>query len=209
MARPLLPADLWREIAPLLPTPQPRPKGGRRPIENRAALTGILFVPPSGLPWEMLPAEMGCGCGMSCWRRLRNWQAAGVWARLHQVLLKRTHAAGEIDWGRASRDSVSVPAKKGACHRPEPERGSVDQATDVDDEPVRAEARLIGLREAQRAGLRAGLRIREIGCPHPGPRRIHGACGRPGRDRTGTGSDAGEERGARAAGSAAAQRPHG
>lgn len=113
MARPLLPDDLWREIAPLLPPPQPRLKGGRRPIENRAALTGILFVPPSGLPWEMLPAEMGCGSGMRCWRRLRDWQAAGVWARLHQVLLKRMHAAGEIDWGRASLDSASVPAKKG------------------------------------------------------------------------------------------------
>ena len=64
MARPLLPDDLWDEIAPLLPPPRPRPKGGRPLIENRAALTGILFVLRSGLPWEMLPAEMGCGSGM-------------------------------------------------------------------------------------------------------------------------------------------------
>ncbi|MDE4915141.1 IS5 family transposase [Methylobacterium sp. 092160098-2] len=113
MARPLLPDDLWTEIAPLLPPLRPRPKGGRRPIENRAALTGILFVLRSGVPWEMLPAEMGCGCGMSCWRRLRDWQAAGVWARLHQVLLERLHGAGQIDWSRASLDSASVPANKG------------------------------------------------------------------------------------------------
>ncbi|WP_156383797.1 IS5 family transposase [Methylobacterium sp. Leaf456] len=113
MARPLLPDDLWTEIAPLLPPPRPRPKGGRPPIDNRAALTGIVFVLRSGIPWEMLPAEMGCGSGMSCWRRLRDWQAAGVWARLHQVLLERLHAAGEIDWRRASLDSASVPAKKG------------------------------------------------------------------------------------------------
>ncbi|RYY07616.1 MAG: IS5 family transposase [Alphaproteobacteria bacterium] len=113
MARLLLPDDLWDEIAPLLPPPRPRPKGGRRPIENRAALTGILFVLRSGLPWEMLPAEMGCGSGMSCWRRLRDWQAAGVWSRLHDVLLERLHAAGEIDWSRACLDSASVPAKKG------------------------------------------------------------------------------------------------
>ncbi len=59
-------------------------------------MTGILFVLRSGIPWEMLPAEMGCGCGMSCWRRLRDWQAAGVWARLHQVLLECLHGAGEI-----------------------------------------------------------------------------------------------------------------
>lgn len=110
MARPLLPNDLWDEIAPLLPPPRPRPKGGRRPIENRAALTGILFVLRSGLPWEMLPAEMGCGSGMSCWRRLRDWQAVGVWSRLHHVLLERLHAAGAIDWNRACLDSASVPS---------------------------------------------------------------------------------------------------
>jgi transposase len=108
MARPLLPDNLWREIAPLLPPPRPRPKGGRRPIENWAALTGILFVLRSGLPWEMLPAEMGCGCGMSCWRRLRDWQEAGVWARLHQVLLELLHAAGQIDWSaRTPRTAAS------------------------------------------------------------------------------------------------------
>jgi transposase len=121
MARPLIPDDVWTAIAPLLTPPRPRPKDGRPPIENRAALTAILFVLRSGLPWEILPAEMGCGCGMSCWRRLRDWQVAGVlWARLHQVLLKRLHAAGAIDWRRVSLDSAAVPAKKGACHRPEP-----------------------------------------------------------------------------------------
>ena len=65
MARPLVLSDLWTEIAPLLPPPRPCPKGGRPSIDNRAVLTGILFVRRSGLPWEMLPAEMGCGCGMS------------------------------------------------------------------------------------------------------------------------------------------------
>ncbi|MCJ2109634.1 IS5 family transposase [Methylobacterium sp. E-025] len=113
MARALLPDDLWSEIGPLLPPPRPRPKGGRRPIENRVALTGILFVLRSGRPWEMLPAEMGCGSGITCWRRLRDWQEAGVWARLHQVLLGRLHAASQLDWSRASLDSASVPAKKG------------------------------------------------------------------------------------------------
>ena len=113
MARPLLPDDLWAAIVPLLPPHPPRPKGGRPRVDDRAALTGILFVLRSGIPWEMLPAEMNCGCGMSCWRRLRDWQAAGVWRRLHQVLLERLHAAGEIDWSRASVDSASVSAKKG------------------------------------------------------------------------------------------------
>ncbi|TNC06406.1 transposase [Methylobacterium terricola] len=69
MARPLLPDDLWTVIGPLLPPHPPRPKGGRPRRDDRAALTGILFVPRSGIPWEMLPAEMNCGCGMSCRRR--------------------------------------------------------------------------------------------------------------------------------------------
>nr|USU34363.1 IS5 family transposase [Methylobacterium sp. OTU13CASTA1] len=102
-------------MAPLRPPPRPRPRGGRRSIENRAALTGILFVLRSGLPREMLPAEIGCGSGMTCWRRRRDWQAAGVWVRLHGVLLGRLHEADQLDWSRASLDSASVPAKKRAC----------------------------------------------------------------------------------------------
>ena len=114
MAKPLLPDDLWSVIEPLLPPPRPRPKGGRPPVSNRAALTGILFVFKTGLPWEYLPVEMGCGSGMSCWRRLRDWHEAGVWAALHRVLLERLEGAGQLDWRRAALDSASVPAKKGA-----------------------------------------------------------------------------------------------
>jgi len=141
MARPLLPDDLWDEIAPLLPPPRPRPKGGRRPIENRAALTGILFVLRSGLPGEMLPAEMGCGSGMSCWRRLRDWQAAGVWSRLHHVLLERLHATGEIDWSRACLDSASVPAKKGGLPPARTRRTAASRARNATSSPTRAAPR--------------------------------------------------------------------
>jgi transposase len=141
MARPLLPNDLWREIAPHLPPPRPRPKGSRRPIGNRAALTGILFVLRSGLPWEMLPAEMGCGCGMSCWRRLRDWQKAGLWKHLHQVLLERLHAAGEIDWSRASLDSASVPAQKGALPPARTRRAGASRAQSATSSPMRAARR--------------------------------------------------------------------
>ena len=113
MAKLLVSDDLWAAIAPLLPPEPPKPKGGRPRLPDRAALTGILFVLKTGLPWEYLPAEMGCGSGMSCWRRLRDWHAAGVWAELHRVLLERLHSAGQIDWRRAALDSASVPAKRG------------------------------------------------------------------------------------------------
>ena len=78
MAAPLISDDLWALIAPLIPPERPKPKGGRPPVPDRAALTVILFVLKSDIPWEMLPAEMGCGSGMTCWRRLREWQQAGV-----------------------------------------------------------------------------------------------------------------------------------
>jgi transposase len=114
MAKALVSDELWAVVAPLVPPPRPRPKGGRPPLDNRKALTGILVVLKSGIPWEMLPQEMGCGCGMTCWRRLRDWQAAGVWARLHRVLLDRLGRANAIDWSRCSLDGASVPAKRGA-----------------------------------------------------------------------------------------------
>ena len=79
MARPLLTDELWERIKPLLPPEAPKPKGGRPRVPDRAALTGILFVLRTGIQWELLPQEMGCGCGMTCWRRLRDWQAAGLW----------------------------------------------------------------------------------------------------------------------------------
>lgn len=106
--------ELWEMIELLLPDEPPKPKGGRPRIDDRAALTGILFVLKSGIPWEMLPQEMGCGSGMTCWRRLRNWQAAGIWERIHQTLLSRLSERGATDWSRVALDSASVPAKKGA-----------------------------------------------------------------------------------------------
>src|ERR687884_852102 len=114
MSKPLVSDELWALIVPLLPPERPKPQGGRPRVPDRAALTGILFVLRSGIPWELLPQEMGCGSGVTCWRRLREWQRAGVWERLHQALLDRLGAADKIDWSRASADSAFTPAKRGA-----------------------------------------------------------------------------------------------
>ena len=110
MAKPLLTDDLWELIETLLPPPKPHPHGGRPAVANRKALTGILFVLKTGIPWEALPQEMGCGSGMTCWRRLRDWHQAGVWDKLHRVLLDELRAADQIDWSRAVVDSASVRA---------------------------------------------------------------------------------------------------
>jgi transposase len=114
MAKELVSDELWEIVEPLLPEEPPKPQGGRPRVDDRAALTGIVFVLKSGIPWEMLPQEMGCGSGVTCWRRLKEWQEAGVWERLLQALLDRLGEADQIDWARASLDSASVPAKKGA-----------------------------------------------------------------------------------------------
>ena len=114
MGKELVPDELWEAIEPLLPEEPPKPRGGRPRVDDRAALAGIVFVLKSGIPWEMLPQEMGCGSGSTSWRRLRDWQEAGVWEELHRALLDRLGEADRIDWERASLDSASVPAKRGA-----------------------------------------------------------------------------------------------
>lgn len=100
-------------MEPLLPPEPPRPKGGRPWIPDRQVLAGIVFVLRTGIPWEYLPQKLGYGSGMTCWRRLRDWQAAGVWEQIHHELLNRLHDAGQIDRSRASLDSASVRARGG------------------------------------------------------------------------------------------------
>ena len=106
---------LWTLIEPLLPRRRRRNRqyAGRKPIPDRAVLTGILFVRRSGVPWNMLPREMGCGSGTPCWRRLVRWQRAGVWKRLHAVLLAELHRRGDLDWASAGVDRASLRALRG------------------------------------------------------------------------------------------------
>jgi transposase len=111
MARPLGPDELWEVVQPLLPRHGARPgRRGRPPVDDRACLTGIVFVRQSGIPWEMLPQEMGCGSGMTCWRRLRDWQRRGVWRKLLHALLQRVGHEEGIDGEHCCVDSPSFRA---------------------------------------------------------------------------------------------------
>ena len=111
MARPILDDELWEIVEPLIPKKKRRFRyPGRKPVSNRAALTGILFVLKTGIAWEDLPQEMGCGSGMTCWRRLRDWQKAGVWDKIHHTMLNKLRQADQIDFSRAVVDSASVRA---------------------------------------------------------------------------------------------------
>jgi len=115
MARPLVSDELWARIEPLLPPEKPRrfQFPGRRPIDRRKILTGIVFVLKTGIAWDDLPAELGWGCGRTCREALAAWQRAGVWDRLHAILLDELGDQGLIDWSRALIDSATCKAPKG------------------------------------------------------------------------------------------------
>ncbi|MFG3426551.1 IS5 family transposase [Streptomyces californicus] len=106
--------DLWERVKPLLPCKKRRFRHpGRKPLPDRQVLCGILFVLHTGIQWEYLPEELGFGSGMTCWRRLRDWNEAGVWQQLHEVLLAELNAAARLDWSRAVVDFSHVRAVKG------------------------------------------------------------------------------------------------
>jgi transposase len=113
-----VPDELWARIAQVLPVRQRRHRWpGRKPLDDRACLNGILFVLLTGINWGDLPQQLGYGSGMTCWRRLRDWWAAGVWDNLHALLLAELHAAGRIDWSRVVVDGSNVRAKRGTRAR--------------------------------------------------------------------------------------------
>ena len=115
-SRRLVSDQLWELLEPLIPPPPPAKNGrtGRPRVDDRAALNGILFVAEHGIAWKKLPIELGFGSGITCWRRLRAWQEAGVWEKLHHAVLEKLGQDGQLDWSRACLDSVSVRAKRGA-----------------------------------------------------------------------------------------------
>jgi transposase len=119
MARPLVSDELWEFIEPLIPRVTRRYRyPGRKRLDDRKVLSGILFVLQTGIPWDYLPRKTGCGSGMTCWRRLREWQEAGVWQRLHELLLAKLNEADRIGSSWAAIDSSHVRAFGGREDRP-------------------------------------------------------------------------------------------
>lgn len=108
--------ELWDLLEPLIPVPPRRVRNpGRKRLPDRLCLQGILYVLHTGIGWEHLPQELGFGSGMTCWRRLRDWNYAGVWLRLHEVMLAELREANRIDWSRAVVGSSHVRAVKGTA----------------------------------------------------------------------------------------------
>ncbi|MFD7909341.1 IS5 family transposase [Streptomyces sp. NPDC059752] len=116
-----VPDELWDRLEPLLPQRERRVRyPGRKPLPDRQVLSGILYVLHTGIQWEYLPKELGFGSGMTCWRRLRDWNEAGVWQQLHEVLLAELNAALRLDWSRCVVDSPRQGPKRGSHTGPSP-----------------------------------------------------------------------------------------
>jgi len=168
---------LWERLEPLLPPPPKRRVRfpGRKPLEQRQVLTGILFVLKTGIAWDDLPAELGCGCGKTCRRYLRRWHRAGVWLELHAVLLAELNGAGKIDWGRALIDASFAKAPEGGEDTgPNPaDRGKSGSKhhlmTDAQGIPLSATVTAANVNEVTRA-LAVLTAMSPVG-GKPGPRR--------------------------------------
>ena len=173
--KPLVSDALWEKLEPLLPPPPPRRFRfpGRKPLDYRKTLTGILFVPKTGIAWDDLPADLGCGCGKTCRHHLRLWHRAGVWQELHALLLAELNGADQIDWSRALIDASFCKAPgRGRGHRPQPHGPQQvrQQAPRPDRRPGYALERDRDRRQRQRGHAGAG-RARE----QAGRRRQAGA----------------------------------
>src|SRR5882724_4157120 len=137
--------ELWGLVEPLLPVKERRFRfPGRKRLPDRQALQGILFVLHTGIAWRHLPLELGFGSGSTCFRRLDEWQQAGVWERLHALLLAELRAAGELEWSRAVADSSHVQAKKGARRRARARLIEPEQAPSTTSWSTRPDSRLLG-----------------------------------------------------------------
>lgn len=132
-------AALFKKIKPLLPVLTPSLRGGRPRLSDEQALNGIVFVLRTGIPWEELPQELGFGSGMTCWRRLRDWQAAQVWHNLHLLLLDELRSAGKLNFSRANIDGASVASLRGARTRaPTPRTEENWAASDISSRTAKA-----------------------------------------------------------------------
>jgi transposase len=132
MAFVLVPEELWEEIRVLVPPEPPKPKGGRPRVPDRECLTGIVYVLRTGMAWNMVPAELGCGSGVTCWRRFKEWSAEGIWEEVKERILNALGRSGQIDWSRAVIDSASVRAVFGGCTRgPTPRIGAKRAASGI------------------------------------------------------------------------------
>jgi len=121
-----VPDDLWSRIEPLLPVEAPKPKGGRPRVPDRVALAGVIYRVRTGCQWKALPPDFGSGS--TCHLRMTQWIQAGVFTKVHEVLLRYYDRRRGIKWDFASLDSAMAKALKGGSTRARTRRTSRNSA---------------------------------------------------------------------------------
>jgi transposase len=126
-ADPVISDTVWAAVEPLIPHRTRRRRyPGRKPLDDRAVLTGILTVLAREIGFERLPKDLGHGSGMTCWRRLRDWQQAGAWPAIAGQLARSLPEGGRIDFIRvaaAGADPAAPVTRRplaGTSRRPSP-----------------------------------------------------------------------------------------
>jgi transposase len=126
--------EIWEVVEPMIPPVKVPERQGRRPVADRVCFEAIVFVMITGIAWGHLPSELGCS-GVTAWRRLRDWQLAGVWERLRAALLQKLNAAGAIDWSAAVVDGSHIRGSAAPnCTRPSctwPARSSASASSEL------------------------------------------------------------------------------
>lgn len=102
---------LWDRVKTLLPARTPSPKGGRPFADDKACFAGIVYRLRNAIRWNDVPACFPSG--VTCWRRHRDWTAAGVWSRVWKLVLAELATAGMLDTKESSLDATFAESRKG------------------------------------------------------------------------------------------------
>lgn len=113
---------MWDRVRPLLPPPRPHPKGGRPWADDKACFAGVVYQLRNAVRWNAPPSCFPSG--VTCWRRHRDWTAAGVWPRVWKAVVAELAAAGRLDTAGLFLDATFAEARKGGRASAGPSAGS-------------------------------------------------------------------------------------
>ena len=108
---------LWERAAPLIPKQKRekgrkyarRPGAGRKPMDPRRVLAGIVYVLRTGCQWKALPAAY-FGAPSSVHQYFLLWKQAGMFAKLWRRGLAEYDEMGGIAWSWQSIDGALIKA---------------------------------------------------------------------------------------------------
>jgi transposase len=101
----------WERIEPLLPKPKHKVVSGRPPMDNRKAMTAVLYVLRTGCQWKALPRSLGAASTVHL--RFRQWVEANVFKKMWKAGLLEMEEKKELDWTWQCMDGAMTKAPLG------------------------------------------------------------------------------------------------